>query len=91
MGIVDGNNRSWLARFVPSRRRDVWSPREFDAALRQRGFSIAAHRGAVSLPPAIWNLAPRIMLEALDSCMNGNWFMPVSHLLMAERIPRLSS
>lgn len=83
--ILDGNNRSWLARFVPSRRRSVWSPAEFAGELRSRRFSIANHRGGVSLPPALWNLAPRPLLDAIDGAMNRTWFLPVSHLIMATR------
>ena len=83
--ILDGNNRSWLARFVPSRRRNVWSPSQFASELRSRRFSIASHRGGVSLPPPVWNLAFRPVLDAIDSAMNRTWLLPVSHLIMAAR------
>src|SRR5690606_26978227 len=51
VAILDGNNASWLARTVPSRRRTVWSPVDFNKELRQRGFHVVHHKGGVSLPP----------------------------------------
>lgn len=83
--ILDGNNRSWYARAVPSRRRNVWSPLEFEKEVRQRGFAIHRHRGAVSVPPIFWSVVPARILGLMDDVLNRTWLMPVSHLIMAAR------
>ena len=83
--VLDGNNRSWLARFVPSRKRAVWSPEEFRAALARAGFTIVSHRGAIALVPLSWWLLPRSLARRVDTVLRGNWFFPFSHQILAVR------
>ena len=84
IAILDGNNQSWLPRLVPSRRRDVLSPTQFETELRRSGFSIDAHHGGVGLPPLAW-LLPSFLAQPLNRRLCESWLFSVSHLLLASR------
>jgi SAM-dependent methyltransferase len=86
--IQDGNNRSWMARYLPWRRRDVWSPLEFCGQLAERGFKTVSHHGGVVLPPLVWRCLPYRVCTALDRALAGNWFFPISHHILAEHTVR---
>lgn len=86
LAVLDGNNRSWLPRLYPPRRRNVWSPEDFRNNLENLRFMVSCHHGGISLPPAFWMLPGQPLLERLDGLLNRNWFFPVSHLIMAERL-----
>ncbi|HZF15716.1 MAG TPA: class I SAM-dependent methyltransferase [Steroidobacteraceae bacterium] len=83
--ILDGNNESWLARLVPSRRRKVWSPDKLRERLSELGFDVVRHGGGVSLPPAVWNVRATKLLTTLDDRLNRSWLAPVSYFLIARR------
>ncbi|MBO6899838.1 MAG: class I SAM-dependent methyltransferase [Rhizobiaceae bacterium] len=83
IAIIDGNNASWLPLLVPSRRRSVWSPKEFAAQLTSQGFKVHEHQGGISLPPPFWLVSPPAM-KLLDTALNKHWFFPISHQILAE-------
>lgn len=83
--IQDGNNLSWLARLLPSRKRNVLSPLDMQNELKSYGFSIKAHTGGVSLPPIFWYIFPYSLLKKIDSFLNKFWIFPVSHHILAEK------
>lgn len=84
--VIDGNNRSWLSRFVPSRRRNVLSPHGLRVAMESREFIIAEHKGGVALPAIFWTLAPlRSLVRRVDGLLRSFWFFAISHQIMAER------
>jgi SAM-dependent methyltransferase len=85
MAILDGNNRSWMARLLPWRRRAVWSPREFRRELGQRGFHVVSHQGGAVLPPLFWRFFSHQTGAAIERALTQDWLFPVSHLLLAER------
>lgn len=82
--ILDGNNRSWVGRYVPSRKRDVLSPKEMESNLEGHGFVIREHRGGVAIPPSVWPFDFLGLITGLDGLLCKNWFFSVSHLLLAE-------
>lgn len=85
IAIIDGNNRCWLPRIYPPRRRKVWSPEQFEKALTQHGFRIVRHEGGVSLPPLLWAFLPDKIATRVDAALNSGWFFPISHHILAER------
>lgn len=82
--IQDGNRLSWLS-LLPSRRRKVLTPLELERELLARGFAESFLRGAISLPPVVWNVLPRGSLIQLDDAMNSSWFWPISYSAMFEK------
>lgn len=84
LAIIDGNNSSLLAKIVPSRKRNVWSPKEFQKNLQELGLNIKKHEGKVSLPPPLWNMGMS-KLKTIDTLFNSNWFFPVSHQILASK------
>ncbi len=85
LAVLDGNNRGWLPRFYPPRRRRVWSPTEFRRELEAIGFTVREHVGGVALPPAFWVFGDRGPIGALDAWLCRDWFFPISHQILAER------
>ena len=83
--ILDGNNKSWVGRYVPSRKRNVLSPKEMEANLKSHGFAIREHRGAVAIPPSVWPFDYFGLVSRLDGALCKSWFFSISHLLLAER------
>ena len=84
--ILDGNSLCWLPRFIPSRRRSVWSPLQMARVLAAQGLSVQHHSGGVSLPPVAWRCLPGILIAALDDALSSSWLFPISHLCLARRI-----
>jgi SAM-dependent methyltransferase len=84
MIVIDGNRLSWLSRLVPSFRRAVWSPIEFQNEIIRRRFIVDYHRGGVALPPALFRLIPYRLANALDEALCANWMMPISHVILAR-------
>ncbi len=82
--IQDGNRMSWLG-LLPGRHRKVLSPIEFDREITLRGFKSELLRGAISIPPLVWCLAPSVLLKPFDEFMNGSWFCPISYMAMYEK------
>jgi hypothetical protein len=83
LAVLDGNNTSWLARYVPSRWRDVLSPAELRTRLENHGFEICEHCGGVAIPPFAWVLNYFGLLTRLDELLGKNWFFPVSQRVFA--------
>lgn len=88
LAVIDGNNLSWLSRLVPSRRRAVWTPLEFARELRRDGFQIEQHEGAIVMPPFAWRVLHQKFAERIDRKLRGNWFFPISHQILAQRVSR---
>jgi SAM-dependent methyltransferase len=84
--ILDGNMLSWTARFLPGRKREVWSPLQFEDELRKKNFGIVAHLGGVSFPPILFKILPYKMARQFDRVMSNNWLFPISHLLVAKKM-----
>lgn len=84
IAITDGNNVSWLARIVPSRRRNVLSPVELATELERSGFRIVDHRGGIVLPPPAWRVGG-MALTSIDDWLSKSWFWPISQQLIAEK------
>jgi len=84
LAVQDGNRLSWLSRYVPGRRRAVWSPPEFAAELARRGFAVAAQRGGIVLPPPVWCCLPHRVCAWLDRRLCRGWFLPISYHVLAE-------
>lgn len=84
LAIIDGNNTSLLTKISPSRKRDVWSPSEFQENLQKSGLTIDKHEGKVSLPPPLWNIGIN-KLKTIDTILNSNWLFPVSHQILASK------
>ena len=86
ISILDGNNSSWLSKFIPSRRRKVWSPEEFNEALNSRGFKVNEHFGGIALPPLLWYLDfLQPITERTNNILCKSWLFPISHQIMATR------
>lgn len=83
--ILDGNNRSWMPRLLPWRRRSVWSPEQANQEFVQRGFRIVLHEGGAVLPPLLWPFLSYQAGATLDRMLRRGWFLPISHLILAER------
>ncbi len=83
--IIDGNRTSWVGRYVPSRKRDVLSPKEMDENLKGHGFTISAHRGGVAIPPSVWPFDFLGLITGLDALLCSSWFFAISHHILAER------
>ena len=83
LAIIDGNNKSILSRILPSRKRDVWSPQEFELALKEKNMTIESHQGKVSFPPILWRIGINI-LRPIDCVLNLFWIFPVSHQILAK-------
>jgi SAM-dependent methyltransferase len=88
VAILDVNNRSWMARLLPWRRRAVWTPNEFRCELEQREYRVLTHEGGVVVPPLVWRVLPYQGLARVDRMLAGNWFWPISHLILGERFSR---
>jgi len=86
IGVIDGNNRSWLGRFVPSRRRDVWSPQQFEEHLRRLGFAVDVHEGGIALLPVVWALPLQALWKGVDRLLRRSWFFAISHQILARRV-----
>ncbi|MCP4675119.1 MAG: methyltransferase domain-containing protein [Deltaproteobacteria bacterium] len=87
IAIIDGNNMAWYSRIAPWRRRDVWSPTEFESELTERGYRIVSHTGGITLPAAFWAVAPFKLLEEIDTWMSAeDWIFPISHQILAEKL-----
>ena len=85
IAVIDGNNRSWLGRFVPTRRRNVWSPIEFANQLKRLGFAVDAHDGGIALPPFVWRSPLGSAIRWLDHGLRRSWFFAISHQILAQR------
>ncbi len=85
VAIVDGNNRSWLVRLIPSRRRKICSPPELRKEFESRGFAVQEHCGGIVFPPLTWNLLPPGWLCRLDEGLGRNWLFPISQRILAVR------
>ena len=87
LAILDGNNLSWLPRLLPSRRRNVWSPYNFQEALEGRGFNINSHSGGIAIPPALWRIKIlHSILTKINNILCRSWLFSISHLIMASKI-----
>jgi hypothetical protein len=83
--IVDGNRTSWAGRYVPSRRRNVLSPKEMGENLKGHGFAITDHRGQVAFPASVWPLDFLGLVTGLDALLCKSWFLAIQHHILAER------
>jgi hypothetical protein len=88
--IQDGNQLSWLAG-MPGRTRAALTPPQLDAEFGRRELARRSLKGAVSLPPAIWRIAPEWALSPLDDALNLTWFWPISYVAMYEKVPSARS
>ncbi|MDX2464214.1 MAG: methyltransferase domain-containing protein [Porticoccus sp.] len=86
VAIIDGNNLSWLPRVVPSRRRNVWSPKTFRNKLEEIGYKVDKHHGGIVFPPLMWRIIPRIFIEPMDQLLSKFWLFPISHQILAEKL-----
>lgn len=84
--VTDGNMSAWVPRLLPWRRREAWTPEEFEGELGTRGFRIVSHSGGAAVPPIGWCLLPRGAAARLDTLLSHSWFFPVSHQVLAEWI-----
>jgi SAM-dependent methyltransferase len=84
--VLDGNKSSLRSLLIYSRRRpNVWSPREFNQALRKQNFRIIKHSGGISLPPVFWRLPIFYKISnLLDKKISQSFFFPISHQIMAQ-------
>ena len=82
--VIDGNNKGILARLLPSRKREVWSPIEFSDNLLSHGLTINKHEGKITLPPVLWGLGIST-LSWIDNILNKTWVFPVSHQILASK------
>lgn len=86
IAVIDGNCASWVSRIFPHRRREVWSPFEFSAELRRRGFFLVRHKGGTALPPLFFAIAPlNIPITWIDNQLCRSWKFAVSHQIFAEK------
>jgi len=83
--IQDGNSSSAVKWIIPSRKRDVLSPRELSDILVNRQFEISDHKGCVVFPPLFWLILPYGLLEIIDSPFRTNWLFPISHQILAVK------
>lgn len=82
--VIDGNNKGLLSRLLPSRKRNVWSPEEFNENLKYYGLTIHKHEGKVTFPPFMWVLGINT-LSWFDNILNKTWLFPVSHQILAKK------
>ena len=85
IAIHDGNNQNWLARLLPSRRREVASPVELATQFNRLEIEVKHHRGAIAVAPLLWAALPSWSLVTLDRWLCSSWFWALSHHLLAER------
>ncbi len=82
--ILDGNNRSWPSRYIPSRRRDnCLSPIELQRELVRNSFIIVEQSPGFCIPPLFWAFLPTTFLRKMDSKVGKNSFLAISYLTLA--------
>jgi len=91
LAILDGNSQCWRSRLFAQYRRNVWSPKQFEVELNRRNFQIVKHEGGVVLPPVLWRILPYWSCAAFDGFLSQSWLFPISHHILAELTPQLSS
>jgi SAM-dependent methyltransferase len=87
LAILDGNNLCWVAKLLPSRKRNVWSPKQFREYLIENGFEISLHKGGVVFPYCFWIFKLFNPLVFLFDVLlrQGNWFFSLSQLILAKK------
>ncbi len=84
LAILDGNNRSWLARFVPSRRRDkCLSPSELKQELFQNAFTVIKQSPGFCLPPVLWAFLPTAFMRKIDFILGKYPLFAISYQTLA--------
>ena len=85
--VMDGNRLHWGRRL---RKKPIPSlaPPEFARELQSRGFRVTGQYSGVGLPPVAWRLLPFGLSRAVENRLQGRWFFPVSHLILAEKVGR---
>lgn len=76
--VLDGNSLSVWTKFLRSRRRRAWSPRDMARELSARGFRVLSQQGGVALPPLAWTLAPYSLARSIDRLLCRSLFWPIS-------------
>jgi len=84
LAILDGNNRSWLARLIPTRKREhCLSPAELCRELKKRSFEITSQEAGFAIPPIFWSMLPNAILEPVDRLLGRNLLFAISHQTLA--------
>ena len=80
IAILDGNNQSWLGKIIPSRRRDqCLSPKQLTSALEKRNFAKKSQIAGFSIPPFLWYILPKKILNLIDTYLGKNSFFAISY------------
>ena len=84
LAILDGNNRSWLPRLIPSRKREhCLSPTELKNELAKRSFNVVAQTPGFCIPPIIWTFFPTPFLRKIDTLLGRSPLFTISYQTLA--------
>ncbi len=84
LAILDGNNRSWLPRLIPSRKREhCLSPTELKNELAKRSFNVVAQTPGFCIPPIIWTFFPTPFLRKIDTLLGRSPLFAISYQTLA--------
>lgn len=91
-GVMDGNRLHWgrHLRKKPFSSIPALSPLEFAQEMSQHSFLVLAQHSGVGFPPAAWRVLPFVVLRSIEEMLDGHWRFPVSHLILAEKVPTRS-
>jgi len=84
LAILDGNNQSWLSRFIPTRRREnCLSPFELEQQLSKHFFMVVDQTPGFCIPPVIWSILPNSFLRTVDNLLGRFAFFAISYQTLA--------
>lgn len=88
-GVMDGNRLHWgrHLRRKPFSPIPALSPIEFAAELIRCSFRVVAQHSGIGFPPVAWHVLPFGVLRSVEEMLDGHWRFPVSHLILAEKVP----
>jgi len=85
--VMDGNRLHWGKglRRKPFSPVPSLSPPEFAEEMAKRSFRVVGQYSGIGFPPMAWAVAPLGFLRVVEKRLDGRWWFPVSHLILAEK------